>query len=83
MKIITSIITLCFILSIFTLNTAETKPQKLCPVMNAAINKDIYYEYENQRIYACCKGCINKIQKDPAKYIAILKEKGEEPEKIS
>ncbi len=51
--------------------------QKTCPVMGGKINKALYVDYEGQRIYVCCAGCIPKIKKDPAKYIKILTYKGE------
>ena len=51
--------------------------QKSCPVMGGKINKALYVDYEGQRIYVCCAGCIPKIKNDPAKYIKVLTDKGE------
>lgn len=51
--------------------------QKTCPVTGGKINKALYVDYEGQRIYVCCAGCIPKVKKDPAKYIKVLTDKGE------
>lgn len=56
------------------------KPQTTCPVMGGKIKKDVYADVPGHRIYACCAGCISKIEKDPAKAIAALMAKGERPE---
>ena len=57
-------------------------PQKTCPVMGGAINKEIYYDVNGKRIYVCCAGCIDPIKKDPEKYLQKLEELGEQPEAI-
>jgi len=57
-------------------------PQKTCPVMGGAVDKNIYYDYNGMRIYVCCAGCIDPIKNDPEKYLKKLKEMGEKPEKI-
>jgi YHS domain-containing protein len=42
--------------------------QKTCPVMSGVIVPNLYYQY-NKKIYVCCPGCIDKIKKDPDKYL--------------
>jgi len=66
---------------------AETKSEQLklqttCPVMGGGIDKSLYVDHDGMRIYACCKGCVDKIKADPEKYIALLKEKGQKPESL-
>jgi hypothetical protein len=55
---------------------ADVKAQTECPVMGGKINKAIYADHDGKRIYLCCKGCIGAVQKDPAKYIKALEDKG-------
>lgn len=52
------------------------KAQTACPVMGGKINKTSFVDHEGQRIYVCCAGCLPPLKKDPAKYIAKLKEAG-------
>ncbi len=47
----------------------ELKSQTLCPVMGGKINKDIYLDYQSQRIYFCCPSCKEPFLKDPEKYM--------------
>jgi len=58
---------------------AETKEvvsqaieQKICPVMEGPINKEIYIEYKGKKVYFCCAGCKEKFEKDPDKYLSKL-----------
>jgi YHS domain-containing protein len=46
--------------------------QTTCPVMGAAINKDIFIEYKGKKVYFCCPGCEEKFKESPEKYIAKL-----------
>ena len=51
--------------------------QTTCPVMDGKkIEKDQYVDHDGKRIYVCCKGCIGKIQADPAPYVAKLEQAG-------
>jgi len=50
--------------------------QKTCPVMGGKINKALYFDYQGQRIYVCCAGCIAKIKANPDKYIKALEKQG-------
>jgi YHS domain-containing protein len=36
------------------------------------------YEYDGIQIVFCCKPCLPKFKKDPAKYMAIIKEEMED-----
>lgn len=46
--------------------------QTTCPIMNAAINKDIFVEYKGKKVYFCCPGCEDKFKAEPEKYLAKL-----------
>jgi YHS domain-containing protein len=46
-------------------DAAKLVPQKSCPIMGGAINKDYYTDVRGQRVYVCCPGCKNAIEKDP------------------
>ncbi len=48
---------------------SELKPQTVCPVMGGKINKNIYIDYQAQRIYFCCLGCKDSFKKDSEKYM--------------
>jgi len=55
---------------------AETKEivsqaieQKICPVMEGPINKELYTEYKGKKVYFCCAGCKEKFEKEPEKYL--------------
>ena len=68
-------ITLFFFLTIFLFFGAgialgeELKPQTQCPVMGGSIDKDVYLDYQGQRIYFCCESCKGEFRKDPEKYM--------------
>ena len=59
---------------------AKAKPQTICPVMGNPINKEIFVDYQGKRAYFCCKGCIPEFNKDPEKYMKIMRDQGVEPE---
>ena len=46
--------------------------QTECPVMGGAINKDIFVEYQGQKVYFCCEPCKEKFTKAPEQYLAKL-----------
>lgn len=56
--------------------TAEVKAQAKCPVMGGNIDKKLFVDFDGKRIYVCCGGCIDKIKKDPAKYVKQLESEG-------
>jgi len=57
-------------------NTVAVKAQTACPVMGGEVDKTQFVDYEGKRIYVCCGGCIDKIKKDPAKYVKQLEAEG-------
>jgi Cu(I)/Ag(I) efflux system membrane fusion protein len=60
---------------------AEMKPQTHCPVMGGKINKEVYTDYNDMRIYFCCAGCDTTFKEDPDKYLNQMKAQGIVPEK--
>lgn len=60
---------------------ADSRPQTLCPVMGAQVNRGIYVDYQGQRIYFCCPACIDLFKKNPEKYLQEMKKAGVTPEK--
>ena len=57
------------------------KSQIACPVQGGKINKEIYTDYQGQRVYFCCPACIDIFKKDPEKFLRKMQEKGVVPEK--
>ena len=41
--------------------------QTMCPIMNLAINKDLFTEYKGKKVYFCCPGCKPEFEKYLAK----------------
>jgi Cu(I)/Ag(I) efflux system membrane fusion protein len=58
------------------------QPQTLCPVMGNPINKEVFTDYEGQRIYFCCAGCDGTFLENPDKYLKQMKAEGVAPEKV-
>ncbi|MGB7911970.1 MAG: YHS domain-containing protein [Desulfobaccales bacterium] len=58
-------------------------PQTVCPVLGNKINKNIYTDYQGQRIYFCCPGCIDVFKKNPEACLKKMEEQGVTPEKTS
>ena len=56
--------------------------QATCPVMGDKIDRNFYTEYQGQRIYFCCVGCVEKFKKDPDKYMKKLEQAGVQLEKV-
>jgi len=49
--------------------------QKNCPVMGESLNAmggPWKVNVQGRDVFVCCKGCINKLQQNPAKYLAML-----------
>ena len=42
--------------------------QTTCPIMGAPIDKNVFTEYQGQKVYFCCAGCVDKFKADPEKY---------------
>jgi YHS domain-containing protein len=51
-------------------------PQTLCPVMDGAVNRELYIDYEGKRIYFCCQSCKGKFEKNPTEYLKKMADKG-------
>jgi YHS domain-containing protein len=69
--------------SMKTATTAkQLKPQTTCPVMGEPIDKNLYVDYNGKRIYVCCANCIDKVKKNPEKYIKKLEKMGQSVESI-
>jgi YHS domain-containing protein len=62
--------------------TIAAVPQKTCPVMGGAIDKEVFADHGGRRIYLCCEGCREPFESDPATYLRKLEEMGEIPERI-
>ena len=63
--------------------SAVAVPQKTCPVMGGAINKEIHVDHNGKRVYLCCAGCVETFKKDPDRYLAKLDSLGESPEVLA
>ncbi len=66
-----------FIVSTSALGLAEEsklKPQTVCPVMGGKIDKNVYADYQGQRIYFCCPSCVESFFNEPEKYMNKLHE---------
>ncbi|BBM82719.1 DUF2231 domain-containing protein [Candidatus Uabimicrobium amorphum] len=51
-------------------NEKRNITNQICPVMTAEkIDPNIYYDYNGQRVYLCCKRCIKKFSAAPQKYM--------------
>ena len=64
------------------METPARKTQVACPVQGGKINKDLYVDYQGQRVYFCCPACIPIFNKDPENYLRKMREQGVLPEKI-
>lgn len=49
-----------------------TAEQTVCPIMGAAINKELFTEYKGKKVYFCCAGCKEKFEQAPEQYLAKL-----------
>ncbi len=63
-------------------NDSELKPQSVCPVMGGKIQRNVFTDYKDQRIYFCCPGCEKSFNKAPEKFIKIMAERGEKPAQL-
>ena len=55
---------------------AMAAQQTTCPLMGGKINRKTYADHDGKRVYFCCKDCVGKFKKDPAKYIKKLEGQG-------
>lgn len=52
---------------------AAAVEQTTCPIMEGnAINKALFAEYKDKKVYFCCPECEEKFDKEPEKYVAKL-----------
>jgi YHS domain-containing protein len=61
---------------------AAESQQTQCPVMDGAIDKEQFVDYQGKRIYFCCSSCLEEFKKDPDKYMKKMKEAGVAPESV-
>lgn len=48
------------------------KIQVTCPVSKEPVDQDVFVDSNGKKVYFCCKGCVNKYQREPNKYTAVL-----------
>ncbi len=65
------------------LENQSLAPQKTCPVMGGVINRELFADYQGQRVFFCCAGCKAPFEEEPEKYLGKLAEMGEAPETIT
>ena len=59
-------------------------PLKKCPVSDEALGemgKPIKVTHEGTDVYLCCKSCLKDFNKDPAKYVNMVKDAAPKPKK--
>ena len=44
--------------------------------MGGEINKKLFVDYQDKRIYVCCKSCLKEVKQDPATYVKPLEAEG-------
>jgi hypothetical protein len=59
-----------------------SKPQATCPVTQQSIDKKLYVDYQEKRIYVCSPACLAKVKKNPRKYVQKLAEMGQGVETV-
>ena len=50
----------------------RAKVQVTCPVSKKPVDQKIFVESKGEKIYLCCKDCVGKYERDPAKYASAL-----------
>jgi len=70
-----SVLVLCLSLLILP-GASVAKDQTKCPVMGGLINKNLYADYQGNRVYFCCPPCLKEFKKTPDLYIKKLKDQG-------
>jgi len=58
------------------------KRQTACPVQHGKINKELYADYQGQRVYFCCPECIPIFKKNPEAYLKRMEQERVTPEKV-
>ncbi|MGA2914426.1 MAG: YHS domain-containing protein [Sedimentisphaerales bacterium] len=46
--------------------------QKICPVMELPIDKNVFTVYQGKKVYFCCTDCKAAFEKNPEKYLSKL-----------
>ncbi len=46
--------------------------QKICPVLELPIDKNVFVEYQGKKVYFCCTDCKAVFEKNPEKYLSKL-----------
>ena len=50
----------------------RAKVQVTCPVTKEPVDRKVSIERDGETVYLCCKGCVGKYERDPAKYATAL-----------
>ena len=50
----------------------RAKVQVTCPVTKTPIDRKVFVESSGGKVYLCSKDCVDKYQRDPAKYVTAL-----------
>ena len=53
-------------------HASGTMHQITCPVNGGEIDKNVYVDHMDKRVYFCCKMCIAKFNEEPAKFMKKL-----------
>lgn len=61
----------------------DAKAQTACPMTGKDINKDIYADHDDKRVYFCCADCKTAFEKKPEKVISKLEAQGVKLEMVS
>lgn len=55
---------------------AKGEPQTICSVMGGKIDKNVYADYQGERVYFCCASCKQLFMQDPEKYMKKMEDEG-------
>lgn len=58
-----------------------SKQQVACPIQGGKVNKNLYADYQGQRVYFCCAECIPIFKANPEAYLKKMRDQGVVPEK--
>jgi len=64
-------------------NSEISGQQTHCPIEHGEVDPNVSVVYQGMRIYFCCPGCDEDFLADPEKYIAEMRAKGIEPERVN
>ncbi|MCH7612932.1 MAG: cation transporter [Candidatus Marinimicrobia bacterium] len=57
-----------FIPVLFSIIAAANDPS-ICPVTESPADSSVFVEYNGQKVFFCCAGCIPSFQEDPESYL--------------